>query len=77
MVQSAARPAAAAAGSAETATAATATSAAADQGNKLALDPEHDHDQSNQQHKLDFVSHSASDGIYTGYTVQTPVRRTR
>ena len=70
MVQSAARPATSAAGAADTATAATATPAAADQGNKLALDPEHD--QNNQQRKLDFVSHSASDGIYDGHTLQTP-----
>lgn len=48
----------------------TAAPAAETQANRLALDP--DHDQNDQQHKLDFVSHDGADSIYDGHTLQTP-----
>jgi len=39
-------------------------------GNRLALDPEHD--QNNQQRKLDFMHESSKGGIYNPHPLQTP-----
>ncbi|MGN6605749.1 MAG: TrbI/VirB10 family protein, partial [Jatrophihabitans sp.] len=43
----------------------------ADKGDKLALDP--DSDQNAQQRKIDFASRNATDSIYDGHGLQTPV----
>jgi type IV secretory pathway VirB10-like protein len=69
MVQPSARPATSAVGGADAGAAAAATATASEQGDKLALDPEHD--QNGQQRKLDFVSHNSADSIYDGHTLQT------
>lgn len=71
MVQSSARsvPAAGMAGAGSGA-AAVGAGAPEKPSDKLSLDPEHD--QNNQQRKLDFVSQNASDGIYDAHSLQTP-----
>lgn len=67
MVQSSARPAEAVSGAPGGTTENPSPAAQAD---RLALDP--DHDQNDQQHKLDFVSHNGADSIYDGHALQTP-----
>ena len=69
LVQTSARPATNTESPAAPAAAPTAT-VAADKSGKLDLDP--DHDQNDQQRKLDFVSRNTTDSIYDGHSLQTP-----
>lgn len=69
MVQSSGRAPAMVSAPAEAAGAMPAAGEAAPTG-RLALDPEHD--QNNQQRKLDFVGQSASGGVYNAHALQTP-----
>jgi type IV secretion system protein VirB10 len=68
MVQSSARPSGSPSDTASGA--ATGSPSVSTPSDRLALDP--DHDQNDQQHKLDFVGHNGTDNIYDGHALQTP-----
>lgn len=63
-------PVAAAAGTASDAGSAVGVTVAKPAGDRLSLDP--DHDQNNQQRKLDFLAKGPSDNIDNPHTLQTP-----